>query len=124
ARDAVEARRQVDDRGLSEPLVAVPARRLGEGEVDLHLRAAVAEGHLRSPEEALVELRRRDVRDDRARGADLVSVFEPDSGGGAVPDEHPLDIAPGLTEAAVIADQRDERVDEPRPAAARDRHPA
>ena len=43
ARDAVEAGRDVDDRRAAEPLVALPARRLREREVDLHLGAAVAE---------------------------------------------------------------------------------
>ena len=42
ARDTVEPRRQVHDRGLREPFVAFPARWLGEREVDLHLGAAVA----------------------------------------------------------------------------------
>ena len=36
----------MDDRRLAEPLVALPPRRLAEREVDLHLRASVAE---RSP---------------------------------------------------------------------------
>ena len=47
ARDAVEAGRHVHDGRLREPLVAVPARRLGEREVDLHLGPAVAEAAAR-----------------------------------------------------------------------------
>ena len=43
ARDAVEPGRDVDDRRPAESLVTLPARRLGEREMDLHLGAAVAE---------------------------------------------------------------------------------
>ena len=84
ARDAVEARRDVDDRGAREALVAVPARRLGEREVDLHLRAAEAEAPAgfrdrrpRRLEQPPVELRRRHVAITARRGADLLAVAEP-----------------------------------------------
>ena len=43
ARDAVEPRRDVDDRGASEALVAPASAALVEREVDLHLAAPVAE---------------------------------------------------------------------------------
>ena len=68
ARDAVEAGREMDDRGAAEPFVSVPARRLRQREVDLHLGAAVAvaarllghrRGHVGVGEQPLVELRRR-----------------------------------------------------------------
>src|SRR5207247_7663561 len=43
ARDAVEPRRQVNQRRPAEAFVALPARRLGQREVDLHLGAPVTE---------------------------------------------------------------------------------
>ena len=42
ARDAVEARREVNDRRAGEPVVAVPVSRLGHRDVDLHRATAVA----------------------------------------------------------------------------------
>ena len=48
---------------------------------------------------------------------------EPDSARGAPRHEDTLDVAARLAGAAVIVDQPDERVDEPRAAAARNRHP-
>ena len=64
----------MDDSGLPQPLVALPARRLGEGEVDLHVTAAVPEpaaavcdrGRHVTFEQASVELSRRHVRDHGA----------------------------------------------------------
>ena len=82
ARDAVEAGRDVDDRRPAEALVAPPVGRLAQGEVDLHLAAAVAEaarrvchaaGASRRSEQPPVELRRRHARDDRARRRCIVS---------------------------------------------------
>ena len=118
ARDAVEARRQVHDRRLAEPLVAVPARRLGEREVDLHLGAAVPEAasalaerrrDLDLGEEPLVQLRRRHVRDHRAARVDPLAVRQHDAGRAPRPDVDALDVAPGLARAAVVADQLHER---------------
>ena len=132
AGDAVEPGREVHDRRLPEPLVALPARRLGEREVDLHLGAAVAEAPAalggrpadHAVEQPSVQLRRRHVRDHRARRADLLAAGEPHACRAALAHEHALDVAPGLAGAAVILDQPHERVHEPRAAAARDRHAA
>src|SRR6185312_8461910 len=110
-RDAVEAWRQVDDRGLSEPLVALPVRRLREREVDLHLRAAVAEALAElgvAADQPAVELRRRDVGDHRALRADLLAVGGAHAGRLAVAEEHSLDVAAGLARAAVVLDQAHE----------------
>ena len=87
ARDAVEAGRDVHDRRPREPLVALPARRLGEREVDLHLGAAVAEpppgrgdGVVRVAEQRAVELGRGDVRDHGPRRLDGLAVGGADAG--------------------------------------------
>ena len=112
------------------PSRSSPSQRGGSGEreVDLHLGAAVAEAAFASSSwpssRPAVELGRRDVRDHRARGRDLLAAGEPHAGRLAVADEHALDVAPGLAGAAVILDQPHERIDEPRAAAARDRHAA
>ena len=131
ARDAVEAGRHVHDRRPREPLVALPARRLREREVDLHLGAAVAEaaarggdGVRRVAEQAAVELRRRDVRDHGARRADRLAVGGADADGGAVAHDDRLDLGARPARAAVVLDQPHERVGEARAAAARDRHAA
>ena len=73
----------MDDRGLAETLVTLPARRLRQGEVNLHVAAAEAETLARCGdlgrnvgriEQAPVELRRRDVADDRTLGSDDVAA--------------------------------------------------
>ena len=69
-RHTVEARRQVDDGRPSEALVTRPPRRLRQGEVDLHLGAAVAKRRCGSPEQRPVQLRGCGVADHRATGAD------------------------------------------------------
>ena len=79
----------MNDRGLVETFVALPARRLRQGEVNLHVAAAEAEtfagfGNLGRNigriEQAPVELRGRDVADDCTLGSDGVAAYEPDSG--------------------------------------------
>ena len=133
ARDAVETRRHVDDRGSRESLVSVPARRLGERVVDLHLGPAVAEaartvahraGHVHIGEQTLVELGRRHARDDRLLRLDRLAVGEPHADRAARAHKHALDVAVGLADSAVVADQLHERVGELRAAAARHGHPA
>ena len=119
--------RQVHDRGAAEPLVALPARRLRQREVDLHLRAAVAEPLRRDSDRVVeqppVELRRRHVADHRPRGADRLAAYGAHADG-AVRSTAPPRPRRRLEAAAVLADQRRERVGEPCAAAARDRHAA
>ena len=106
---------------------------LGEREVDLHLGAAVPEAlgalpdRLRNAgagEEPSVERLRKHVAEDGPRGSDGLTVDGLHADGAAVPDQHALHLGIGLADAAVVADQGHEGVDEPRPAAARDRHAA
>src|SRR6185437_16555458 len=97
--------RQVDDRRLGEPLVSFPPRWLRECEVDLHLRAPVAEGRRRLAfEQPSVELRRRHVGDHGFSGGHGLAVDKPDTGRFAASYENALNIAAGLAGAAVIAD--------------------
>ena len=131
ARDAVEARCEVDQRGPAEPLVPLPARRIREREVDLHLRAPVAvaarrprNARRRIVEQPLVELRGRHIRKHGALRRHDVSSGEPDADGAPAPDEHLLDVAARLADAAAVTDQLHERLHESRPAAPGDRHPA
>src|SRR6476661_3266670 len=133
ARDTVEAGRDVDDRGSREPLVAVPARWLGERVVDLHLRAAVAEapcalghrlGNLHVGEQPFVELGRRDARHDGALGLDRLAVGEAHAYSAARADERAFDVAVRLAGSPVVADELHERVRELRAAAAGYGHPA
>ena len=98
----------MDDRRLPETRVPLPARRLGEREVDLHLGAAVAEALcqlLVAVDQAAVELGRRDVGDHRARSRDLLAAGEADTGRLPIAYQHALDVAAGLAGAAVILDQ-------------------
>ena len=133
ARDAVEPRRDVNDRRPAEALVAVPPRGLGEREVDLHLRSPVPEPpcglghgrrHLGLVEQALVELRRRHVGDHGPLCRHDLAAGEPDAGRPAGPDEHALGVLARFADAAAVADQAHERVGEHGAAAARHRHPA
>ncbi len=121
------------DRRPAEPLVAVPARGLGQGEVDLHLGAPVAEAarglddglrHLCLVEQPLVQLRRRHVGDHRSLGRDDLAAGEPDADRAARAHEHALDVLPGLADTVAVADQAHERLREHRAATARHRHPA
>ena len=103
ARDAVEPGREVDDRRLAEPLVALPARRLGEREVDLHLAsgrsgtgARGGEPARRTVEEPAVELGRRDVAITARSRRDRLAVRRAARRRAPVRDEHALDVAPGL----------------------------
>ena len=132
ARYAVEARRHVNERRPAEAVVALPARRLGEREVDLHLRPPEAKaarsrfdcGRQRHvSQQSAVQLRRQDVADDRPRG-ELVSVHGSNTARATVLDENSIHLAIRFEHAAVIVDQLHQRVDEPRAAAPRDRHPA
>ena len=135
ARDAVEARRDVDDRAAPEPLGLrpLPARRLVEREMDLHLGAAVAEsrrslgdagGHVGVAEQRAVKLGRRHVRDDGAGGRDDLSVCESHSGRPAVRDDDPLDVGVESHLAARVRDDPCERIDEADAAADGHRHAA
>src|SRR5207247_9234372 len=114
--------------GLAETFVTLPVRPLRQGEVNLHVAAAEAEAlggfgnlgrNIGAIEQAPVELRRRDVADDCTLGSDRVAVDQPDSGGTTAFDENSLHVTVGLANATVISDQADERIDEPRAAAAR-----
>ena len=131
-RHTVEARREVKERRPAEAVVAVPARRFGERVVDLHLRPPEAKaacgqsdrgGKRHIPQQSAVQLRRQDVADDRPCG-ELVSVHGSNTARAAVLDENSIHLAIRLQHAAVIADQLRQRVDEPRTAAARNRHAA
>ena len=122
----------MDDRRSPEALVAVPAGRLRKCEVDLHLGAPVAEslaalgnvcGQV-AVEQPPVELGRRHVGDHGSRRRNDLAVSEPDTARLAPADDDLIDIPARLADAAVLADQRHERVDELRAAAAGDRHPA
>ncbi len=130
ARNTVETGRHMHDRRLPEPGVADPGRRLGEREVDLHLRPSVAEpGCVRreverdAAEQTAVELRRRDVADDDRR-TEHVAARELYSGSAPVARDHVRHVGSGLACAALLADQRDQSVGEARAAAAWHRHPA
>ena len=57
-------------------------------------------------------------------GLDRLAVGEPHADGAARADEHALDVAVGLADSAVVANQLHERLGELRAAAARNRHPA
>ena len=123
----------MNDRGLAETLVTLPARRLRQGEVNLHVAAAEAEtlGGLGDPgrnidriEQPPVELRRCDVADDCTLRTDGVAAYEPYSGRTTRLDENSLNVPAGLANAAVISNQAHERIDEPRAAAAGNRHAA
>ena len=80
--------------------------------------------HVVVAQQPLVELRRRDVADHGRSAAHRPAVREPDADGRPVLDDHTLDVAARLARAAVVPDQRHERVDEARAAATRNRHPA
>src|SRR3954453_10977993 len=117
----------MDDRRLPEPPVALPARRLREREVDLHLRAAVAEAATKlrvAVDEPAVELRRRHVRDHGPRRSDLLAVGGAHAHRLPVADDHPLDVAAGFARAPAVLDRAHEPPVEPRPATAWNRHPA
>ena len=99
--------------------------------MDLHLGTAVAErrsrladvcGDVAGPEQTPVQLRRRDVADHGAAGTDHLTAGRADAGGPPTCGEDALDIRFAAAGAAVVLDQPHERVDEPRAAAARDRH--
>ena len=132
ARDAVEAGRQVDDRRLRRAARRRPsaaARRARSGSASPSGRSGSAcrlrrRGSARVAEQPAVELGRRHVRDHGAVGRDRLAVGRADTGRPAVRDQDRLDLRPGLAVAAVVADQRDERLGELRAAAARHRHPA
>ena len=133
ARDSVEAGCEVDDRRAGEPLVAVPARQLVHGDVDLHLAAAVAEAErlVANPrrrvglaEQPAVELRRRDAGKDGAARGDRFAVGQAHACRLALRHDDPLDLGLGAQLAARVAHDRRERVDEARAAALRHRHPA
>src|SRR4029078_8267523 len=100
-------------------LFASPAWGLGEREVDLHLRAAIAElaravararGNLGCIEQPVVELRRCDVRDHCPLGLDRVAAGCPHADGAAGTDDHALDIDACFAGAALPRNGRDERV--------------
>ncbi len=123
----------MDDRRLAEALVTLPVGRLGEREVDLHLGASVPEAastlaqrrrDLDLGEQPLVQLRRRHVRDHGATRVDPLTVRQDDPRRAPGPDVDPLDVAPGLAGATVVANQLDERFGELRTAAAGNRHAA
>src|SRR6185295_1187320 len=70
SRDTVEAGREMNDRGLAETLVTLPAWRLRQGKMNLHVGAPVAETprglgdpgrNIHRIEQPPVELRRCDV---------------------------------------------------------------
>src|SRR6185312_16136111 len=71
-----------------------------------------------------VELRRCDVADDCSVRTDGVAAYQPYSGRTTRLDEDSLNVTVGLANAAVISDQAHERIDQPRAAAARNRHAA
>src|SRR5258705_9185983 len=121
----------MNDRSPGETFVTLPARRLGQGEVNLHVAAAETETfagfgnggrHICRIEQAPVELRGRDVADDRTSGSDGVAAREPDSGRTTSLDENPLHVLTGFADATVISDQARERVDEPCAAPTWNRH--
>ena len=124
--------REVDDRRPAEPRVAVPARRLREREVDLHLAPAVPEPlrFLRDrpagrPQQVSVQRLRRHRR--RAPPASPRSI-SPSAVRTPVArsalDDDLVDLPPGLACAARVADDPGQRLDQPDAAAARHRHPA
>jgi hypothetical protein len=131
SRDAVEARRQVQNRGLPEALVADPLWTLRERHVDLHpgppepeapcliLQQTVAN----ALEQAAVELLRRHAREHGPSRLVRLAVDRTHTRRAAAGDEHAVDFAAGLERAAGVADDPGERLDEPDPAAARHRHP-
>ena len=131
ARDAVEPGGHVDDRGPREALRvgAFPARRLVEGEVDLHPGAAVAialrgrvdvlRGVARA-EEAAVELGRGDSGDDGAGRGHGFAVGQDDTRRTTRRDRDPFHARSCPELSAGIANDPGERVDEPHAAA--DRH--
>ena len=123
----------MDDRGAPEAVVPVPARRLRECEVNLHLGAAETEAlsgfadlgrDVAGPEQTSVQLGRCHVADDSTSGVENTSVRQTHAGRTAAGDDDALDVLARLARAAVILDQPDERVHEARTTAARDGHPA
>src|SRR6266511_1399717 len=121
------------DRGLAETFVTFPPRRLRQGEVNLHVAAAETETsrslgypgrNISGIAQALVGLRGRDAADDCTLGSGGVAADKPDSGGTTAFDENSLHVMAGLADPTVISHQADERIDEPRAAAARNRHAA
>ena len=95
--------------------------------MDLHLRAAVAEAAaelLVTFEQPAVKLSGRHVRDHCATGAQLLAAGKAHAARAPVLDQHLADVAARLAYATAVLDQAHERVHEPRPAAARDRHAA
>src|SRR5205814_1629748 len=111
----------------AETLVTFPAGRLGEREVDLHFRAAVAEAPTElvvTLEQTPVELGRGHVGDDGTAGAKLLAVRNAHASRAAVLDEDALDVPSPLARPAMVLDQPHERLDQARTPAARDRHPA
>jgi hypothetical protein len=117
----------VDDRGAGEPLVALPVRRLGEREVDLHLAASVPEtprlaGRAVAGEQVAVQLLRGDVGEDGPRRLDRLAVGDPHGSRPPTRDDDSIDPAFLLAGSAGVADDADERIDEPDPSPARDGH--
>src|SRR3984893_4062513 len=121
----------MNDRRPAEAIVAVPARPLGQGEVDLHLGAAEAEplprfGNIRRSvgrfQQAYIQLRRGDVADDGAFGSGGAPSLEPHSRGASSLDENSLYVGAGLADSTVILDEANERIDETRTTTARNRH--
>ena len=136
ARDAVEAGRDVHDGRAREALGLGrgPLRQLVEREVDLHARAAVAEG-LRGLPGRRAGPRPRAAAGRRAacgvtlaitaREAETISPSrQPHAVGAAAGDEHALDVGAGAQLAAVLAHDRRQRLDEAHAAAARHGHAA
>src|SRR5437899_1020769 len=104
----------MNDRRLAEPVVAVPTRRLGQSEVDLHLRAAETKPfsrfgnigrHIGGIEQSSIQLRGRDVADDGTLGFDGLTSGELHPGRAAAGYANSLHIAPGLAHTTVVSDQ-------------------
>src|SRR6266851_7900935 len=109
----------MNDRSLAETLVALPAGRLRQGEVNLHLGAAEAKAFPRFGnvgrdigriKQAAVELGGSHVADDGPLVFDRVAGCEPDSRRTTALDENAHHVPAGLAIAAVILDQADERI--------------
>ena len=125
----------MDDRaaGKALGLAALPARRLVERQVDLHLRAPVAEPrrrlgdgcrHVRAAEERPVELRWGDIGDDGPGRGNELAVREPHPGRPAVGDENLAHVRREPHLATRVGDDPGQRVDEAHSAADRYRHAA
>ena len=133
-RHAVQARRDVDDRRAAPAARRPPsaaARRARSGSASRRGRSGSgvrprvsSSGTVASASRSPVELGRRDVADHRPLGAHLLAGGEPDAVRAARADEHALDVGAGARLAARVLDDADERLHEPRAAAAGHRHPA